>query len=1170
MKTIKSYKSHLYCKIYNSSKTMGERIITIGKIFRRIIHTNYVINSAIIPASTIFLPFNLQNNKTTMQTRTNTRSTLRLTFLFLLLTAFSFTLRAQTILEPGDIVFNGYITTDDNNVTQDDEISFILLKDIDVNTSLFLTDFGWTDQGSFQFPDACGANTGSYFDGIIQWTSTSVLYCGTQVTINCKRGLTANTGTVSGITSTFNNPNVYLSLSGDGDQVLMFTGTVSNPDFICGISINRDWETSLDSCDFTSARSILPAAIAGLSPAVFPDAQNASYNCSITIGDTLTLQSALTEIVNWNKDTTTVLPIPSAFQLPLACTFSGCALPVPTIIIEPSSIIICEGNTVSIPLAATNATGYQWQQFVGGQWLNTVDTLPFSGSNDSALTITSMPLLLNGANFRCIVTGAAPPADTSLAITLTVQGLPNIVTQTPARAICEGQNCAFSVSATGQGLTYQWQFDNGNGWTNLTNTPPYSNVTNSGLQIAGSPFSVHLTNYRCIVSGTCSPADTSASVYIFVNQLPNIVTEPTGDSICVGENTSFFVEATGYTLQYRWQMNTGSGFTDLLNGAPFSGVTTDSLILTNPSAIYNGAFFRCIVNGVCNPTDTSAAVLLTVGTIPGSLVLVSGDTTPCEGNQVSYEVAPADPTAVYTWSYPGNDVTFTDSLNTALFDFGENAENGSITIQYENFCGISPVNTFPITVGNADFIRDTVVICPGDSAFIHGNWQTAEGDYAETFTNISGCDSSFITRLNFHPAYTIAIQTGICPGDSAFIYGNWQTIPGIYTDSLTTVNGCDSILLTELIQLPVYNEQVTTTICTGDSIFLAGSWQTTAGIYLDSLLSSTGCDSIVNTTLSIVTGDTSSQTLSLCNGDSLFLGGNWQTTAGIYADTLQNINGCDSIVTTTLIILATDSISQSYTICSGDSILLSGSWQTITGIYTDTLQNTNGCDSIIYNNLTVLLTDSIYANIGICTGDSIFLAGSWQTTAGLYTEVYQNQNGCDSIRYTNLQVNSLPVVTLTLPDSAICQPDIPYTLTGEFPTGGNWIGSGVSGNIFNPAALPPGMYTIQYVYTDSNGCNATAADSIVYYICSGIQENEIASIGLYPNPASDYLEIQLPENQTLQQRYEIIDSNGRLLDSGVINTPNNRIDIRTLSDGIYLMKIQIEQEIRTGRFIKIK
>nr|MBP7168274.1 T9SS type A sorting domain-containing protein [Bacteroidia bacterium] len=437
-------------------------------------------------------------------------------------------------------------------------------------------------------------------------------------------------------------------------------------------------------------------------------------------------------------------------------------------------------------------------------------------------------------------------------------------------------------------------------------------------------------------------------------------------------------------------------------------------------------------------------------------------------------------------------------------------------------------------------------------------------------TNISGCDSSFITRLNFHPAYTIAIQTGICPGDSAFIYGNWQTIPGIYTDSLTTVNGCDSILLTELIQLPVYNELVTTTICTGDSIFLAGSWQTTAGIYLDSLLSSTGCDSIVNTTLSIVTGDSSSQTISLCNGDSLFLGGNWQTNAGIYADTLQNINGCDSIVTTTLIILATDSISQSYTICSGDSILLSGSWQTITGIYTDTLQNTNGCDSIIYNNLTVLLTDSIYANIGICTGDSIFLAGSWQTTAGLYTEVYQNQNGCDSIRYTNLQVNSLPVVTLTLPDSAICQPDIPYTLTGEFPTGGNWIGSGVSGNIFNPAALPPGMYTIQYEYTDSNGCSATAADSIVYYICSGIQENEIASIGLYPNPASDYLEIQLPENQTLQQRYEIIDSNGRLLDSGVINKQNNRIDIRTLSDGIYLMKIQSEQEIRTGRFIKIK
>jgi Secretion system C-terminal sorting domain len=114
------------------------------------------------------------------------------------------------------------------------------------------------------------------------------------------------------------------------------------------------------------------------------------------------------------------------------------------------------------------------------------------------------------------------------------------------------------------------------------------------------------------------------------------------------------------------------------------------------------------------------------------------------------------------------------------------------------------------------------------------------------------------------------------------------------------------------------------------------------------------------------------------------------------------------------------------------------------------------------------------------------------------------------------------------------------------------------------------MYTIQYLYTDTNGCSATAIDSIVYYICSGLQENEITSLGLYPNPASDYLEIQLPSTQTIPQRYEITDSNGRLLDSGMIDATNNRIDIRTLSDGIYLMKIQSEQEIRTGRFIKMK
>lgn len=801
---------------------------------------------------------------------------------------------AQTILAPGDIAFAGYITSDDNNLTQDDEISFILLKDIDAGTTVFLTDFGWTNQGRFQTVDPCGPSTGSYGDGIIQWTASTVLYCGTQVNIQCKRSLSASTGTVTPVQSTFSAANNYISLNQNGDQVFLFQGSIGTPSLICGLSINRNWDGSLDSCEFTAVKSLRPAVLNSAGPAIFPNAVNAAYNCSVTTGDTLTLQTALTQAANWNKDTTTLLPVSTAFQLPLGCTFSGCALPFPVITQQPAPVVICENNNAVFNVAATGATAYQWQQLVNSVWTNCTNTPPFSGTQSTTLTITAAPNSLNGVSFRCVVTGAAPPQAISNSALLTVQAAPNITAQTPARAICEGQNCAFSVTTGGAGLTYQWQFDNGSGWTNLTNTPPYTGANTSSIQIAGSPFSIHLTNYRCIVNGTCAPPDTSTPVFIFVNQLPNVTSNPVSDSICAGQNTVFSITATGATLQYIWQMNTGTGFNDLTNTPPFFGVTTQTLNLTATPASLNGARFRCIVSGVCAPRDTSAEAILTVGTIPGTLTVAAGDLTPCEGSVVSYVLNPPDPTATYTWQYPGNDVTFTDSLNTAIFTFGEQAESGSISVQYSNFCGVSPVNVFPVNVQNGDFIRDTIRICPGDSAFINGNWQTLAGDYAQNFTNSSGCDSSFITTLEFNPEYLFNLQVGICPGDSAFLAGAWQQAAGFYNDTLPTENGCDSILITELVLFPLYNENVQVFLCPGDSVFAGGAWQTNAGIYTDSLFSLFGCDSIVTSTVINALTDSTYENKSICQGDSIFAGGAWQTLPGLYSDLFSNAAGCDS------------------------------------------------------------------------------------------------------------------------------------------------------------------------------------------------------------------------------------------------------------------------------------
>ena len=63
-------------------------------------------------------------------------------------------------------------------------------------------------------------------------------------------------------------------------------------------------------------------------------------------------------------------------------------------------------------------------------------------------------------------------------------------------------------------------------------------------------------------------------------------------------------------------------------------------------------------------------------------------------------------------------------------------------------------------------------------------------------------------------------------------------------------------------------------------------------------------------------------------------------TSGIYVDTLQSIGGCDSIATLDLTINESyDDVVDTMYRCVGDSALLAGSYQTVSGVYVDTLQS---------------------------------------------------------------------------------------------------------------------------------------------------------------------------------------------------------------------------------------
>jgi len=108
-----------------------------------------------------------------------------------------------------------------------------------------------------------------------------------------------------------------------------------------------------------------------------------------------------------------------------------------------------------------------------------------------------------------------------------------------------------------------------------------------------------------------------------------ITTQPTNRVVCTGSNTSFTVAATG-TNTYQWQVNTGSGYTNIANGGVYSNATTTTLNITGAVVGMNGYIYRCVVRtsgGCC--TNSTGATLTVSSSAPSAPTANAGSGATC-------------------------------------------------------------------------------------------------------------------------------------------------------------------------------------------------------------------------------------------------------------------------------------------------------------------------------------------------------------------------------------------------------------------------------------------------------------------------------------------------------------------------------------------------------------
>lgn len=102
--------------------------------------------------------------------------------------------------------------------------------------------------------------------------------------------------------------------------------------------------------------------------------------------------------------------------------------------------------------------------------------------------------------------------------------------------------------------------------------------------------------------------------YVTAVPAPNFTTNPVNTNICENANASFNVVASGAT-DYQWQVNTGMGFVNIMDGPIYSGTTTTTLNLTEVPLTYNNYIYRCVASNGSGSTNSTNGTL-TVTALP--------------------------------------------------------------------------------------------------------------------------------------------------------------------------------------------------------------------------------------------------------------------------------------------------------------------------------------------------------------------------------------------------------------------------------------------------------------------------------------------------------------------------------------------------------------------------
>lgn len=224
-------------------------------------------------------------------------------------------------------------------------------------------------------------------------------------------------------------------------------------------------------------------------------------------------------------------------------------------------------------------------------------------------------------------------------------------------SVCEGSAHTFSVSSDMAEGTYEWRH-NGN-TVEITTIPQYTiPVLNTS----------HGGNWDVILRNVCDPDATRSVSNVAVLTVlikPVITQQPQATlNICEATAKTVSVTAVGSSLTYQWQKN----------GVPITGATASSYTIDNAQVSSAGSY-SCIVSGICSPSVTSNATVVTITTPPRITQNIVENLVVCPNTNASLSVSGTGTNLSYQW-YKNNEIIPGATSSTYNFTQYSSSMNG--------------------------------------------------------------------------------------------------------------------------------------------------------------------------------------------------------------------------------------------------------------------------------------------------------------------------------------------------------------------------------------------------------------------------------------------------------------------------------------------------------------